>query len=79
MRGRRGSLYSGIALAAVGFIVEVVHAIEVFEASGWLALAGFGVALLALTAWLERRARTVRESDETSAKVSRTFSSNLSP
>jgi len=59
--GRRPSLYSGIALAGFGFILEVVHAIEVFQPSGWLALAAFGSALLGLTAWLERRARSVRQ------------------
>lgn len=59
---RRGALYSGVALAAFGFIIEVVHAIEVFQPSGWLALAGFGVALVGLTAWLERRARAVKVS-----------------
>jgi hypothetical protein len=59
---RRGALYSGAALAAFGFIIEVVHAIEVFQPSGWLALAGFGLALVGLTAWLERRARAVKVS-----------------
>jgi len=58
--GRRPSLYSGIALTGFGFVIEVVHAIEVFQPSGWLALAGFGSALVGLTAWLERRARSVR-------------------
>ncbi len=57
---RRPALYAGIALAAFGFIIEVVHAIEVFQPSGWLALAGFGFALVALTAWLERRARAAK-------------------
>ena len=61
---RKGALYSGIALAAFGFIIEVVHAIEVFQPSGWLALAGFGFALVGLTAWLERRARAVKVSHE---------------
>ena len=61
---RKGALYSGIALAAFGFIIEVVHAIEVFRPSGWLALAGFGFALVGLTAWLERRARAVKVSRE---------------
>lgn len=61
---RRGALYSGIALAAFGFIIEVVHAIEVFQPSGWLALGGFGFALVGLTAWLERRARAVKVSHE---------------
>ena len=62
MAGRRGSFYFGIALAAVGFILEVVHAIDVFEPSGWLALAGFGLAIVALTGWLEHRARAVKVS-----------------
>ena len=59
---RRRALYSGIAVAAFGFIIEVVHAIEVFQPSGWLALAGFGFALVGLTAWLERRARAAKVS-----------------
>jgi hypothetical protein len=59
---RRPALYSGIALAAFGFIIEVVHAIEVFQPSGWLALAGFGFALVGLTAWLEHRARGAKVS-----------------
>ena len=61
---RRGALYAGIGLAGFGFIVEVAHAIDVFEPSGWPALAGFGLGLVALTAWLERRARGVREIGE---------------
>jgi hypothetical protein len=60
--GRRHALYSGIALAAFGFIIEVVHAIEVFQPSGWLALAAFGFALVGLTSWLERRARAAKVS-----------------
>ncbi len=56
---RRFALYSGIALAAPGFITEVAHAIEVFRPSGWLALVVFGLGLVALTAWLEHRARQV--------------------
>lgn len=59
--GRRILLYSGIVVAGLGFVIEVVHAIEVFQPSGWLALAGFGSALVGLTAWLERRARSVRQ------------------
>ncbi|MBW2686252.1 MAG: hypothetical protein JRE19_10090 [Deltaproteobacteria bacterium] len=66
---RRPVLYGGIALAAFGFIIEVVHAIEVFHPSGWLALAGFGFALVGLTAWLEQRAR--------GAKVSRGVAQGL--
>ena len=61
VKGQRGPLYFGIALAGFGFIIEVVHAVEVFQPSGWLALAGFGSALVGLTAWLERRARSVRQ------------------
>lgn len=59
---RRGALYSGVGLASFGFIIEVVHAIEVFQPSGWLALAGFGLTLVGLTAWLERRTRAVKVS-----------------
>lgn len=59
---RRRALYSGVAVAAFGFIIEVVHAIEVFQPSGWLALAGFGFALVGITAWLERRARAAKVS-----------------
>jgi hypothetical protein len=75
--GRRPSLYSGIALAGFGFIIEVVHAIEVFQPSGWLALAGFGSALVGLTAWLERRARSVRQVAN-AANVSQPASASLS-
>ena len=57
---RRAPLLLGIGLTGVGFIAEVAYAIESFEPGGWLALAGFGVVLIALTAWLERRARAVR-------------------
>ncbi len=57
LRGRRFPLYSGIALVGPGFITEVAHAIEVFRPSGWLALVTFGLMLVALTAWLEHRAR----------------------
>ena len=53
LRRHRLALYSGIALAAPGFITEVAHAIEVFEPSGWLALVMFGLGLVALTGWLE--------------------------
>ena len=77
---RRAALYSGIALAGFGFIVEVAHAIDVFEPSGWPALAGFGFLLVALTAWLERRARGVRElgaPPSTAAKLSATISEPL--
>jgi hypothetical protein len=66
---RHGALYSGVGLAGAGFIVEVRHAINAFEASGWLALGAFGVVLVGLTAWLERRARAVRLADP-GAKVS---------
>lgn len=64
IRDRRGALYSGISLAAFGFIVEVAHAVEVFQPSGWLALAGFGFALVGLTAWLEHRSRAAKLSRE---------------
>lgn len=69
IRGRQVALYSGIALGGLGFIVEVSHAIETFEPSGWFALGAGGASLVALTAWLERRARVVRLAD-TSANVS---------
>ncbi len=58
--GRKGSLYSGIGLAAFGFVLEVVHAIDVFEPSGWLALAASGFGLVALTAWAEHRSRAAK-------------------
>ena len=77
LRGRWLALYPGIALAGLGFIVEVSHAIETFEPSGWLALAGSGVSLVALTAWLERRARVVRSADAT-AKLSESAPAPLS-
>lgn len=67
--GGRGAFYSGIGLAGAGFILEVRHAINAFEASGWLALGASGVLLVGLTAWLERRARAVRLADPV-AKVS---------
>lgn len=57
LTSRRLALYSGVALAAPGFISEIAHAIKVFQPSGWLALAVFGLGLVTLTAWLERRAR----------------------
>lgn len=74
---RRAALYSGIALAGFGFIIEIVYAIEVFQPSGWFALAGFGSALLGLTAWLERRARSVRQV-EAAANVSQPVVADLS-
>ena len=74
---RRAALYSGIALAGLGFIVEVAHAVRVFELSGWLALGAFGLFLVALTAWLERRARVVRSAEPT-VKVSSPPSTALS-
>ena len=77
VQGRRPALYAGIALAGFGFIIEVVHAIEVFQPSGWLALAGFGSALVGLSAWLERRARSVREA-QAAANVSQPLNVSLS-
>jgi hypothetical protein len=71
--GRRASLYGGISLAGLGFITQVAHAIDVFQPSGWLALATFGLGLVGLTGWLERRARSVRPASrpaEPTAKVS---------
>jgi hypothetical protein len=76
IRQRRATLYAGVALGGLGFVVEVGHAIEVFELSGWLALGAFGLGLVALTAWLERRARVVRASPRT-AKVSSPASAAL--
>jgi len=57
MSKRKVETYCGIAIAATGFIFEIVLAIREFGWGGWAALAGFGMALVALTAWLERRAR----------------------
>jgi len=64
IRDRRPALYAGISLAAFGFLVEVAHAVEFFQPSGWLALAGFGFSLMGLTAWLERRSRAAKLSQE---------------
>jgi len=57
MSKRKVETYCGIAIAATGFIFEIVLAIREFGWGGWAALAAFGMALVALTAWLERRAR----------------------
>jgi len=73
---RRGALYSGVVLGGAGFVLEVRHAIDAFEASGWLALGAFGVVLVALTAWLERRARAVRLA-ESDVKVSQPVRATL--
>lgn len=75
--GKRLWLYPGIALAGLGFVVEVAHAIDVFQPSGWFALAGFGSALVGVTAWLERRARTVRKASA-AANVSQPAAAGLS-
>jgi len=64
IRDRRAVLYSGISLAVFGFLVEVAQAVEFFQPSGWLALAGFGFVLVGLTAWLERRSRAAKLSGE---------------
>lgn len=77
IRSRKSALYSGVALASLGFIMEVAHAIEAFAPSGWLALAGFGGVLVALTAWLERRARLAR-SPAPLAKLSESSGAELS-
>lgn len=58
---RRGALWCGIGMASFGFIIEVVHAIEVFQPSAWLALASLGLGVIGLTAWLERRAAKVSQ------------------
>lgn len=57
MSKRKVETYCGIAIASTGFIFEIVLAIREFGWGGWAALAAFGMALVALTAWLERRAR----------------------
>ncbi|MGB8221280.1 MAG: hypothetical protein WCF10_01775 [Polyangiales bacterium] len=62
MTRRRIETHGGIAVAATGFIFEIALAIREFGWGGWAALAMFGLALVALTAWLERRAQTVRGS-----------------
>ncbi len=73
---RRGALYSGIGLTGTGFTIEVEHAIRVFEYSGWLAIGAFGVVLVALTAWLENRARMARLADA-GAKLSQEVQAQL--
>ena len=60
MTKRRVETYSGIAIAATGFVFEIALAIREFGWGGWAALAAFGLVLVALTAWLERRARAAR-------------------
>ena len=75
--GRQASLYGGISLATLGFITQVAHAIEAFQPSGWLALAVLGLGVVALTGWLERRARAVR-AESPPAKVSHEPSATLS-
>jgi len=56
---RRVETYCGVAIAATGFIFEIVLAIKEFGWDGWAALAAFGLALVAVTAVLERRARAL--------------------
>lgn len=57
LRRRPLSLYAGVALTVPGLIVEVDQAIRTFEPSGWLALALFGLGLVGVTAWFEKRTR----------------------
>jgi hypothetical protein len=57
---RRVETYCGGAIAATGFIFEIVLAVREFGWEGWAALAAFGLGLVALTAWLERRASAAR-------------------
>jgi hypothetical protein len=57
---RRFALYAGATTAALGFVHEVRFAVARFEPMGWLALGGLGLGIVALTAWLERRARSGR-------------------
>lgn len=57
---RRVETYCGGAIAATGFLFEIVIAVREFGWSGWAALAVFGLGLIALTAWLERRASAAR-------------------
>jgi hypothetical protein len=59
MSRRRVETYGGVAMASTGFIFEISLAIREFGWAGWAALATFGLALVALTAWLERRAQAV--------------------
>jgi hypothetical protein len=59
MTKRRVDTYCGVAIAATGFLFEIALAIREFGLGGWAALAAFGLALVALTAWLERRSRAV--------------------
>ena len=64
MRGTRAVACGGALVAGWGFVVEVGHAITAFQASGWLALAVFGVALVVFTAWLEQRTRRLAPNDD---------------
>jgi len=57
---RRLETYCGGAIAATGFLFEISIAVREFGWGGWAALAVFGLALVALTAWLERRASEAR-------------------
>ncbi len=81
IKGDRASLFGGIGLAALGFIAQVTHAIDAFQPSGWLVLAGLGLAVVALTGWLEKRARAVHAANPSAdapAKVSHEPSATLS-
>lgn len=69
VRGHRFAVFSGGSLALTGFACEVTYAIERFEPIAWLGLAALGIALVALAAWLERRARAVR-GDASAVRVS---------
>ncbi len=77
VRAHRFAVLAGGSLAVTGFACEVTYAIERFEPSAWLGLAALGTTLVALAAWLERRARAVRPEAAT-VRVSRQAEDSLS-